>query len=426
MTSDTQVPAGYDIRDLSLAETGKRRVEWAFQSMPVLQMIRKQFISAQPLADVRIAACLHVTTETANLMVTLRDGGASVVLCASNPLSTQDDAAATLVRDYGIPVFAIKGENNEVYYSHIAAALDHKPQVTMDDGADLVSMLHTKRQNLLGDVICGTEETTTGVIRLRAMAKDGVLRYPIIAVNDALTKHLFDNRYGTGQSTIDGILRATNILLAGMNLVVAGYGWCGRGVAMRARGMGANVIVAEVDPIKALEAMMDGYRVMSINDAASIGDVFVTVTGNKAVIGREQFEYLKNGAILCNAGHFNVEVDLDALDRMTSSRRPVREFVEEFALRDGRRIYVLGEGRLINLAAAEGHPASVMDMSFANQALSVQHLIGQKDSLEKRVYSVPPEIDREVARLKLEAMGVKIDKLTPDQERYLSSWSEGT
>ena len=426
MTPETQITAGYDIRDLSLAETGKRRIEWAAQSMPVLRMIRKQFIKAQPLADIRIAACLHVTTETANLMITLRDGGASVVLCASNPLSTQDDVAASLVRDYGIPVFAIKGENNEVYYSHIAAALEQKPQVTMDDGADLVSMLHTKRQDLLGEVICGTEETTTGVIRLRAMAKDGVLRYPIIAVNDAQTKHLFDNRYGTGQSTIDGILRATNILLAGTNVVVAGYGWCGRGVAMRARGMGANVIIAEVDPIKALEAMMDGYRVMAVSEAAAIGDVFITVTGNKSVIGREQFEKLKNGAILCNSGHFNVEVDLEALDRMASSRRPVREFVEEFALRDGRKVYVLGDGRLINLAAAEGHPASVMDMSFANQALSVEHLVGRKGSLERRVYPVPEEIDREVARLKLEAMGVKIDRLTPEQERYLGSWSEGT
>ncbi len=421
-----QAPAGYDIRDISLAEKGKRRTEWAFQSMPVLQTVRKQFISAQPLAGMRIAACLHVTTETANLMVTLRDGGASVVLCASNPLSTQDDVAATLVRDYGIPVFAIKGENNEVYYSHIASTLDHKPHLTMDDGADLVTTLQTKRQDLLGEVIGGTEETTTGVIRLRAMANDGVLRYPIIAVNDAQTKHFFDNRYGTGQSTVDGILRATNILLAGMNFAVAGYGWCGRGVAMRARGLGANVIVCEVDPIKALEALMDGYRVMSVAEAAEIADVMVTVTGNKSVIGREHFERMKNGAILCNSGHFNVEIDLEALERMASSRRPVREFVEEFAMKDGRRIYVLGEGRLINLAAAEGHPASVMDMSFANQALAVQHLIKNHASLEKKVYPVPVEIDREIARMKLESMGVKIDRLSVEQEKYLSTWSEGT
>jgi adenosylhomocysteinase len=421
-----QAPAGYDIRDISLSEKGKRRTEWAFQFMPVLQTIRKQFISTQPLAGIRIAACLHVTTETANLMIALRDGGASVVVCASNPLSTQDDVSATLVRDYGIPVFAIKGENNEVYYSHIQAALDHKPQVTMDDGADVVTMLHTRRQELLPGVIGGTEETTTGVIRLRAMAKDGVLRYPIIAVNDAQTKHLFDNRYGTGQSTVDGILRATNILLAGLNLTVVGYGWCGRGVAMRARGMGANVIVCEVNPIRALEAMMDGYRVMSMAEAAEIADVFVTVTGNKSVIGREHFERLKNGAILCNSGHFNVEIDLEALDRMATSRRQVREFVEEFALKDGRRIFVLGEGRLINLAAAEGHPASVMDMSFANQALSVQYMVQNHAAMEKRVYSVPLDIDREIARMKLESMGVKIDRLTVEQEKYLGSWAEGT
>ncbi len=330
MALNTQTATGFDVKDISLADKGKRSTEWAFQSMPVLQTIRKQFISSQPLAGIRIAACLHVTTETANLMIALRDGGASVVLCASNPLSTQDDVAATLVRDYGIPVFAIKGENNEVYYSHIAAALDHRPQITMDDGADLVTMLHTKRQELVGEVIGGTEETTTGVIRLRAMAKEGVLKYPIIAVNDALTKHLFDNRYGTGQSTMDGILRATNVLLAGMNFVVAGYGWCGRGVAMRARGLGANVIVSEIDPTKAIEALMDGYRVMSMAEAAAIGDVFVTVTGNKSVIAREHFEKLKSGAILCNSGHFNVEIDLETLDRMASSRRPVREFVEEY------------------------------------------------------------------------------------------------
>ncbi len=426
MSANMQPAAGYDIRDISLSEKGKRRAEWAFQSMPVLQTIRKQLIAAQPLAGVRIAACLHVTTETANLMITLRDAGASVVLCASNPLSTQDDVAAALVRDFGIPVFAVKGESDQVYYAHIEAALSHRPHITMDDGADLVTMLHTKRKELAGEVIGGTEETTTGVIRLRAMAKERVLRYPIIAVNDAQTKHLFDNRYGTGQSTIDGILRATNILLAGMNVVVAGYGWCGRGVAMRARGMGANVIICEVDPIKAIEALMDGYRVMSMTEAAALADVLVTVTGNKAVVGREHFERLKNGAILCNSGHFNVEVDLEALERMSGARRQVREFVEEYSLKDGRRVYVLGEGRLINLAAAEGHPASVMDMSFANQALSVQHLVQNKGAFESRVYPVPVELDREVARMKLESMGVKIDRLSVEQEKYLASWSEGT
>jgi adenosylhomocysteinase len=426
MPDNLQPSISSDVKDLSLADVGKRRVEWAFQSMPVLQNIRKQFIKTQPLAGVRISACLHVTTETANLMMALRDGGALPVLCASNPLSTQDDVAATLVRDYGIPVFAIKGESNEQYYAHIAAAADHRPQVTMDDGCDLVTALHTSRRELLEGVLGGTEETTTGVIRLRAMAREGVLRYPVIAVNDALTKHLFDNRYGTGQSTVDGIVRATNILLAGLSVVVAGYGWCGRGVAMRARGMGANVIVTEVDPVKALEAVMDGYRVMSLLEAAEVGDLFVTLTGNKSVITKDHFERMKSGAILCNSGHFNVEIDLEALGRMASTRRPVREFVEEFALRDGRRLYVLGEGRLINLAAAEGHPASVMDMSFANQSLAVEYLVKQHASLEKTVFPVPEEIDRKVARLKLECMGVKIDRLTPEQEQYLTSWSEGT
>jgi adenosylhomocysteinase len=426
MSGTTQSPVACDVKDLALADLGKRRTEWAFQSMPVLQTIRKQFIKTQPLAGVRIAACLHVTTETANLAVTLRDGGANVVLCASNPLSTQDDVAATLVRDFGIPVYAIKGEDNDSYYSHILAAIDHQPQITMDDGCDLVTVLHTKRQDALSGVLGGTEETTTGVIRLRAMSKDGVLRYPVIAINDALTKHLFDNRYGTGQSTIDGIVRATNILLAGLNVVVAGYGWCGRGFAMRARGMGANVIVTEVDPTKAIEALMDGFRVMSMNEAAVIGDLFVTLTGNKSVIAKEHFEKLKSGAILCNSGHFNVEIDLEALGRMASTRRPMREYVEEFALRDGRRIYVLGEGRLINLAAAEGHPASVMDMSFANQAQAVEYLVKNHASLERRVYAVPEELDKRVARMKLESMGVKIDRLTPEQERYLASWSEGT
>jgi len=426
MASDMQTAASFDVKDLALADTGKKRIEWAFQSMPVLQTIRKQFIKTQPLAGIRVAACLHVTTETANLMVTLRDGGANIRLCASNPLSTQDDVAASLVRDYGIATYAIKGEDNESYYSHIAAALDNRPQITMDDGADLVTMLHTKRKELVEAVIGGTEETTTGVIRLKAMAKEGGLRYPIIAVNDALTKHLFDNRYGTGQSTIDGIVRATNILLAGSTVVVAGYGWCGRGFAMRARGLGANVIVTEIDPIKAIEAIMDGYRVMSMSEAAQIGDVFCTLTGNKNVIGRDHFEKLKNGAILANSGHFNVEIDLETLGRMASSRRQVREFVEEYSMRDGRKIYVLAEGRLINLAAAEGHPASVMDMSFANQALSVEYMIKNHASLERKVYPVPEEIDKNIARMKLESMGVKIDRLTPEQEAYLASWSEGT
>ncbi len=419
-------PVPCDIKDLALADAGKRRTEWAFQSMPVLQTIRKEFIKNQPLNGVRIAACLHVTTETANLMVTLRDGGASVVLCASNPLSTQDDVAAALVKHHGIPVYAIKGEDNDVYYQHIKAAMDHRPQITMDDGCDLVTTLHQQRPDQLSEVIGGTEETTTGVIRLRAMAKEGVLKYPVIAINDAATKHLFDNRYGTGQSTIDGILRATNYLIAGLTFVVAGYGWCGRGVAMRARGLGANVVITEVNPVRALEALMDGYRVMSMADAAEIGDIFVTVTGDKGVIRREHFEKMKSGAILANSGHFNVEIDLETLGQMASSRRPVREFVEEYALPDGRRIYVLGEGRLINLAAAEGHPASVMDMSFANQALAVDYLVNNHQSLPKDVFPVPRELDERVARMKLEAMGVRIDRLTPEQEKYLASWSEGT
>jgi adenosylhomocysteinase len=426
MPTETQMQVACDIKDISLADLGKRRTEWAFQSMPVLQTIRKQFIKTQPLAGKRVAACLHVTSETANLMITLRDGGASVVLCASNPLSTQDDVAATLVRDYGIPVYAIKGENNDVYYRHLTAAAEHAPHITMDDGADLVSLLHSKRQDLAANIVGGTEETTTGVIRLRAMAKDGVLKYPIVAVNDALTKHLFDNRYGTGQSTLDGIIRATNILLAGLNLVVAGYGWCGRGVAMRARGLGANVIVTEVDPTKAIEAVMDGYRVMSMAEAAVIGDIFVNVTGNKHVIARDHFERMKNGAILCNSGHFNVEIDLDALAKMSSSHRQTREFVEEYSFRDGRRLNVLADGRLINLSAAEGHPASVMDMSFANQALSAEYMVKNHSQLENRVYSVPEDLDKQVARMKLESMGVKIDRLTSEQEHYLSSWSEGT
>jgi adenosylhomocysteinase len=423
-TATTTVPC--DVKDLSLAEAGKRRIEWAAQSMPVLATIRKQFIKTQPLAGIRVAACLHVTTETANLMIALRDGGANITLCASNPLSTQDEVAASLVRDYNIPTFAIKGESNDSYYSHLNAALDSAPQFTMDDGADVVGLLHTKRKELLGNVIGGTEETTTGVIRLRAMAKDKVLAYPIIAVNDALTKHLFDNRYGTGQSTLDGIIRATNILLAGLNFVVAGYGWCGRGVAMRAKGMGANVIVTEIDPTKAIEAVMDGFRVMAMKEACSIGDVFVTVTGNKNVIARDHFDRLKGGAILANSGHFNVEIDLDALAAVASSRKEARPFVEEFSMKDGRKLYVLGEGRLINLAAAEGHPASVMDMSFANQALSAEYMAKNHATMEKKVYSVPEELDKQVAKMKLESMGFSIDRLTPEQEEYLAGWSEGT
>jgi adenosylhomocysteinase len=420
----TQIP--FDVKSIDLADQGKKRIEWANQSMPVLQSIRKDFIKNQPLKGIRISACLHVTTETANLAITLRDGGADVVLCASNPLSTQDDAAASLVRDYNISTFAVKGEDNDSYYSHILSALDHKPHMTMDDGADLVTTALTKRQDVVDGIIAGTEETTTGVIRLRAMAKDGALRYPIIAVNDADTKHMFDNRYGTGQSTIDGVIRCTNVLLAGSKFVIAGYGWCGRGLASRAKGMGADVIVTEIDPTKALEAVMDGFRVMSMAEAAKIGDVFVTVTGNKNVIAKEHFEVMKTGAVVANSGHFNVEIDIPALEKLASSKRVTREFVDEYALRDGRKIYLLGEGRLINLAAAEGHPASVMDMSFANQALSCEYLVKNYKSLEKKVFPVPLELDKRVARLKLEAMGVKIDKLTPQQEEYLASWSEGT
>jgi adenosylhomocysteinase len=415
-----------DVKDLALAERGKRKIEWANQQMPVLQLIRKQFIKEQPLKDVRIAACLHVTSETANLAITLRDGGADVVVCASNPLSTQDEVAACLVKDYNIPTFAIKGEDNATYYAHINTALDHKPQITMDDGADLVTTLLTKRTELVDQVIGGTEETTTGVIRLRAMAKDGTLRYPIIAVNDALTKHLFDNRYGTGQSTIDGILRATNLLIAGLKVVIAGYGWCGRGVAMRAKGFGADVIVTEVNPVRALEAVMDGFRVLPMSEAAKIGDIFVTVTGNKSVLVADHFEKMKDGAVLCNSGHFNVEIDIPALEKLSSTKRPARPLVDEYVMRDGRKLYLLGEGRLVNLATAEGHPAAVMDMSFANQALSVEHLLKHASELQKQVYGVPEPIDRQIARLKLESMGVLVDRLTPDQEQYLASWSEGT
>lgn len=416
----------YDVKDLNLAEKGQLRIEWAARSMPVLRSIKERFEREKPLSGVSVAACLHVTTETAFLMQTLKAGGASIRLCASNPLSTQDDVAASLVAHDGIPVFAIKGEDRDTYYRHILQALEEKPQITMDDGADLVSTLHTERQELIDRVIGGTEETTTGVIRLRSMADKGVLRYPIIAVNDANTKHLFDNRYGTGQSTIDGIIRATNRLIAGSVFVVCGYGWCGRGVAMRARGMGARVIVTEVDPLRALEAVMDGYEVMPIADAAKIGDFFCTLTGDIHVIRKEHFEVMKDGAIVSNSGHFNVELDLEALAEMSVSRRTVRDFVEEFRLKDGRNIYVLAEGRLVNLAAAEGHPSSVMDMSFANQALCVEYIVKNGKNLAKQVYTVPREIDEEVARLKLASMGVSIDTLTEEQDRYLHSWEMGT
>jgi len=416
----------YDIKDLELAEGGRRRVDWAEREMPVLRLIRERFTKERPLQGVRMSACLHVTTETANLMKTLQAGGADVVLCASNPLSTQDDVAASLVTHDEIPVYAIKGENNVTYYKHLNAALDHKPQITMDDGADLVSTMQKERRELIRDIIGGTEETTTGVIRLRAMAADKALAFPIVAVNDANTKHLFDNRYGTGQSTIDGIVRATNILLAGKNFVVAGYGWCGRGLASRARGMGAKVIVTEVDPLPALEAVMDGYQVMSMAEAVKIGDIFCTVTGDINVIDRRHFEHMKDGAIVANSGHFNVEINIPGLQELSIAKKLVRPFVEQYELSDGRRIYLLAEGRLINLAAAEGHPASVMDMSFANQALCAEYMVKNGNKLEKKVYSVPGEIDREIARLKLEAMNVRIDTLTEEQVHYLHSWQEGT
>jgi len=416
----------YDVKDIKLAEGGRRRIDWAEREMPVLRQIRERFANERPLQGMRIAACLHVTTETAKLMHTLHDGGAEVVLTASNPLSTQDDVAAALVTHYEIPVFAIKGEDNVTYYKHINAALDFAPHITMDDGADLVSTLHKDRREMLENVVGGTEETTTGVIRLRAMAADGALEFPVIAVNDAMTKHLFDNRYGTGQSTIDGIVRATNVLLAGKNFVVAGYGWCGRGLAMRARGMGANVIVTEVDAMPALEAVMDGFRVMPMVDAASIGDIFVTLTGDINVVDKHHFEAMKDGAIVANSGHFNVEINIPALEEMAQEKKLVRPFVEQYVLQDERRINILGEGRLINLASAEGHPASVMDMSFANQALSLEHMVKNAESMDRRVYSVPEEIDRDIARLKLEAMAVKIDTLTQEQVAYLNSWEEGT
>ena len=418
--------ATHDVKDLSLAAAGRLRIEWAEQSMPVLRQIRERFTKEQPLKGIRLGACLHVTTETAVLMLTLKAGGAQVALCASNPLSTQDETAAALVDVYEIPVYAHKGEDNQRYYRHIEAVLATRPQLTMDDGADLISQLHGERKALLGDVIGGTEETTTGVVRLRAMEKERVLAFPVIAVNDADTKHLFDNRYGTGQSTIDGILRATNLLLAGRTLVVAGYGMCGRGVAARAKGMGAHVIVTEVEPMRALEALMDGFPVMPMARAAEVGDVFVTVTGNTSVMSSDHFGRLKDGAILANAGHFNVEIDLATLQAMSRDKREVRPFVEEYTLQNGRRIYVLGDGRLINLAAAEGHPAAVMDMSFANQALSAEYMVRHGRTLEKRVYIVPREIDLEIARLKLAALGVHIDELTSAQRTYLASWTHGT
>ena len=439
----------FDVKDRTLSEKGRLRIEWADASMPVLRQIRERFDKEKPLSGVRLSACLHVTTETANLARTLVAGGADLVLCASNPLSTQDDVAASLVEDFGVAVYAIKGEDHATYYEHIRAALAHKPNVTMDDGADLVSSLlflalgkdsdvdpvirewakglsAGERRSLIEGILGGTEETTTGVIRLRAMEKSGVLKFPVVAVNEARTKHLFDNRYGTGQSTLDGVIRATNLLVAGTHFVVAGYGWCGRGVAMRARGLGAQVIVTEIDPTKAIEAVLDGYRVMTMEQAASVGDIFVTVTGNKSVLREEHFRAMKDGAVVCNSGHFNVEIDIPALARLAKSRRATREFVEEFQLPDGRRIHLLADGRLINLASAEGHPASVMDMSFANQALAAEFMIKNHSSLEKRVYAVPDDIDREIARLKLAAMRVSIDKPTPEQVRYMASWEEGT
>ncbi|MDD5014426.1 MAG: adenosylhomocysteinase [Atribacterota bacterium] len=416
----------YGIKNIGLAEKGKDKIEWAEKQMPVLSNIRKKFSIEKPLKGIRISACLHVTTETANLARTLKEGGAEIYLCASNPLSTQDEVAASLVKDFKIPVFAIKGEDKDTYYQHIEKVLDCKPNITMDDGADLVSTIHSQKKQLVGDIIAGTEETTTGVIRLRSMEKDKALKYPIIAVNDAQTKYLFDNRYGTGQSTIDGLLRATNILIAGKIFVICGYGWCARGLAKRANGMGAQVIITEVNPMKALEAVMDGYQVMPIKVAANIGDIFVTLTGDINVISTEEFPLMKNGAILANSGHFNVEINIDTLKSLAVSRKKIREYIEEYTLKNGKKINLLAEGRLLNLSAAEGHPASVMDMSFANQALSVEYLIKEGENLQKKVYGVPEVIDKEIARLKLESMGIEIDKLTEEQERYLSSWKMGT
>ena len=415
----------YDVKDLKLAESGRQRMEWAEREMPVLRLIKSRFAQEKPLKGIKIAGCLHVTTETGNLALTLQAGGADLILCASNPLSTQDEVAAALV-EYGIPTNAIKGEDETTYYKHITTALDHTPQMTVDDGADLVTVLHTKRKELIKNVIGGTEETTTGVIRLRSMEKARVLKYPIIAVNDAMTKHFFDNRYGTGQSTLDGITRATNILWAGKNVVIAGYGWCGRGVALKAKGMGSQIIVTEVDPLKALEAVMDGYRVMPMAEAAKIGDIFITVTGDINVIDKAHFPTMKDGAILANSGHFNVEINIPALEKLAKNKRTIRPYVDEYTLKSGKRVHILGEGRLINLAAAEGHPASVMDMSFANQALCLEYLVKNQGQIKTKVYSVPEDIDKEIARLKLQAMGASIDTLTPEQVKYLASWEQGT
>jgi adenosylhomocysteinase len=415
-----------DIKDRKLSSSGKLRIEWADRQMPVLALLRGRFAKERPLKGIRLGACLHVTSETANLMRTLKEGGAEPALCASNPLSTQDDVAASLVEDYGIPVFAIHGEDKQTYYRHVHKVLDARPNITMDDGGDLVSTLHAERKELLKDIIAGTEETTTGVIRFRSMERDNVLKFPIIAVNDAMTKHFFDNRYGTGQSSLDGILRATNVLLAGKSFVVAGYGWCGRGVALRAKGAGANVIVTEIDPLKAIEAVMDGYRVMPMAEAAREGDIFITATGNKNVIREEHISRMKDGAIVCNTGHFNVEIEIPALERLSASKRTIRKEVEEYKLKSGKKVFLLSEGRLVNLAAAEGHPAAVMDMSFANQALCAEHIVKRGGKLEVKVHPVPGEIDADVARLKLESMGVKIDHLTKEQEAYLRSWSDGT
>jgi len=420
------MPVEHDVKNLTLATGGRYRIEWAEQEMPVLRQIRERFEKEKPLKGLRLSACLHVTTETASLARTLQAGGADLVLCASNPLSTQDDVAAALVSVYEIPVYAIKGEDSRTYYDHIKAALDHKPHMTMDDGADLVSTMHKERPELIQNIVGGTEETTTGVIRLRAMAKDGALKFPILAVNDADTKHLFDNRYGTGQSTLDGIIRATNVLLAGKTVVVAGYGWCSRGIAMRAQGHGANIIVTEINPLRALEAVMDGYRVMPMAKAAREGDIFVTATGDINVVDEEDLLLMKDGAIVCNSGHFNVEVNIPALEKLSVNKKRVREFVEQFTLADGRHIHLLADGRLVNLSAAEGHPSAVMDMSFANQALGAEWMSNNGPSLEKRVYPIPEDIDKEIARLKLRALGVEIDKLTPEQEKYLVSWEEGT
>ena len=418
-------PKNYDVKDLSLAEAGRQRIDWAFREMPVVGLIRERFMSEKPLNGIRISGCLHITTETANLALTIKAGGADLVLCASNPLSTQDDVAAALV-EYGVPTYAIKGEDDTTYYNHIDAALTHKPNLTIDDGADLVSTVHTRKTELINDIIGGAEETTTGIIRLRSMHQAGELKYPIIAINDADTKHLFDNRYGTGQSTIDGITRATNVLWAGKKVVVCGYGWCGHGVAMRAKAMGAHVIVAEVEPVRALEAVMDGFQVMPLLEASKTGDIFITVTGDKNVIDERHLKVMKDGAILANSGHFNAEINIPAMEKMSKSKRTIRSFVEEYGLKDGRSLYLLGEGRLINLAAAEGHPASVMDMSFANQALCAEYMVKNKGKLDIKVHDVPMEIDKEVARLKLRAMGVEIDSLTAEQEKYLASWEEGT